>query len=62
MIDLSNIILDMYTSILGQSIAIDELFLKLQRKISQELEFHASANKLTGQPRSLTCRPRGSES
>jgi U3 small nucleolar RNA-associated protein 15 len=32
-IDLANFILDMYTSVLGQSITVDELFVKLKDKV-----------------------------
>ncbi|KAJ3107231.1 snoRNA-binding rRNA-processing protein [Phlyctochytrium planicorne] len=36
----ANMILDMYSKVIGQSTIIDELFIKLKRKIHGELELH----------------------
>lgn len=48
MIDLANILLDMYTCVVGQSVAVDELLLKLKRKIAGEVEFQNMCMSLTG--------------
>lgn len=52
LIQVSHRLLDLYQSILGQSNAIDELFLKLQRQVHSEMKFHRQAMQVLG---SLDC-------
>ena len=52
LIQVSHRLLDLYQSALGQSNAIDELFLKLQRQIHTEMRFHRQAMHVIG---SLDC-------
>lgn len=46
--DISTIVIDMYTSILGRSPLIDTLFLRLRRKLEQELKFQRELHLLGG--------------
>ncbi|KJE94791.1 U3 small nucleolar RNA-associated protein 15 [Capsaspora owczarzaki ATCC 30864] len=48
LIDLSNMLFDIYTPALGQSIVIDELFVKLQRVIATEIAFQKQLYQLIG--------------
>ncbi|KAJ3226104.1 snoRNA-binding rRNA-processing protein [Clydaea vesicula] len=40
LIDVTNVILDMYSSVINQSVIIDELFQKIMEKVKEELEVH----------------------
>jgi len=46
--DVSCIVIDMYTSVLGRSPLIDTLFLRLRRKLDQELKFQRELHLLAG--------------
>ncbi|KAB5595328.1 U3 small nucleolar RNA-associated protein [Ceratobasidium theobromae] len=46
--DISGIVIDMYTSVLGRSPLIDTLFLRLRRKLEQELKFQRELHLLGG--------------
>lgn len=48
LLDICSIVLDVYASALGQSIRIDELIIKLQRKIKQEIEFQKKMFEVLG--------------
>ncbi|QRV72659.1 U3 small nucleolar RNA-associated protein 15 [Ceratobasidium sp. AG-Ba] len=46
--DVSTIVIDMYTSVLGRSPLIDALFVRLKRKLDQELKFQRELHLLGG--------------
>lgn len=46
--DITNLLLDRYASVLGQSVVLDELFVKLKSKVEGELTFHQQSSELTG--------------
>jgi len=46
--DITNLVLDRYSSVLGQSVVLDELFVKLKQKVEAELTFHHQSSELTG--------------
>jgi len=46
--DITNLVLDRYSSLLGQSVGLDELFVKLKQKVEAELAFHQQSSELTG--------------
>ncbi|KAG8684725.1 hypothetical protein FRC09_015182, partial [Ceratobasidium sp. 395] len=46
--DVSGIVIDMYTSVLGRSPLIDNLFVRLRRKLDQELKFQRELHLLGG--------------
>jgi len=39
LVDVTNVILDMYIHVIGQSVIVDELFSKIQTKVRSELKF-----------------------
>jgi hypothetical protein len=47
-IEIERIFLDIYGSILGQSMSIDELFVKLESKLKQEVNLQKSMLQLQG--------------
>ena len=48
LIDVSNVLLDIYASILGQSVIIDELFTKLRHRLLSEIQFQKDLMSLLG--------------
>ncbi|KNC78347.1 hypothetical protein SARC_09220 [Sphaeroforma arctica JP610] len=48
LIEVTNMVLDVYARVLGKSQAIDELVLKLRNKVHQELEFQKRLMELSG--------------
>lgn len=48
LMDITNLLLDRYTSVLGQSVVLDELFVKLKNKVEAELAFQQHSAELTG--------------
>jgi U3 small nucleolar RNA-associated protein 15 len=48
LMDITNLVLDRYTTVLGQSVVLDELFVKLKQKVEAELSFHQQSSELTG--------------
>lgn len=48
LIDVVNIILDMYTCVVGRSIVVDELFMKLRKKVTDEVSLQKDAKQLLG--------------
>lgn len=46
--DITNLVLDRYSTVLGQNVVLDELFVKLKQKVEAELAFHQQSTELTG--------------
>jgi U3 small nucleolar RNA-associated protein 15 len=46
--DITNLVLDRYSTVLGQSVVLDELFMRLKQKVETELSFHQQSAELTG--------------
>ena len=47
--DVANVVIDLYTPALGQSFAIDNLFIRLKLKVQQEIEFQRNLAEVKGQ-------------
>lgn len=48
LIDVTNIVLDLYTTVIGQSIIVDQLLAKLRQKLLQEVALQKQILELMG--------------